>query len=296
MDTIPATIRPATADDLPQCQRVWLATERYTDPVAHPVLPLHAHELRTGRLIVAVAGGDVVGFGATIVRSGVLYLADLFVLPEQHGHGIGGRLLDDLLAGHAGPRFTMASSSPAARSLYARYGMAPAWELAYVVGRAHSIARERLVELASPIELHAATIGDVTAMDREVTGRDRRPELEHETATLGGTLLAARRGGEVVGHALVIQPTWWVPWRATGTRVAPVVVGDPADAAPVAAAAVVHALDRGATIINSFVPVPHAAHAALLHAGFRRVDTDLHMTSEPGLVDPRRYLPSIDTV
>lgn len=299
MDTLPVHIRSATVDDLPQCQRVWLATERYTDPVTHPVLPLHAHELRTGRLVVAAAGDEVVGFGATLVRSGVLYLADLFVLPEWHGRGLGGHLLDELVGDHRGPRFTMASTSPSARALYAGHGMQPAWELAYVVGRAHSIARGPLQEAAGAVAVRPASVDDVAALDRAVTGRDRRPELEHETATLGGSLLSVVRGrGEtrMIGHAVVIQPTWWVPWRTNGTRVAPVVVLDPADAAPAVAAAVLHALDTGATIINSFVPRPHGAHAVLLRAGFRGVDADLHMTSDPALVDPLRYLPSIDTV
>lgn len=297
MDTLPVTIRPATAADLPQCQRVWLATEGYTGAVVQPVLPLHAHELRTGRLVVAVAADTVVGFGATLVRSGVLYLADLFVLPQHHGRGIGGRLLATLLDDHAGPRFTMASTSTAARALYARHGMAAAWELAYVSGRAHAIDRDRLAAgRGRGISSRVGTIDDAIALDRAVTRRDRRPELEHEVGTLGGRVLIVERDGAVIGHAVVVQPTWWVPWRTNGTRVAPVVVADPADGATATAAAVLHALDTGASTVNSFVPVPHGAYAMLLRAGFRCVDADLHMTSDPALVDPARYLPSIDTV
>src|SRR5882724_7095630 len=99
------TIRAATADDLAACRAVWLATEGYEAPAGVETLPLHGHELHRGRLLVAVSGaassdgGSVVlGFGATFTRSGVAYLADLFVDPAHHGQGIGGALLRALFA------------------------------------------------------------------------------------------------------------------------------------------------------------------------------------------------------
>ncbi len=292
------TIRPAGAADLPACHDVWLATEAIA-PVAGTVLPLHEHELRTGTLLVADdAVRGVVGFGATLTRSGVTYLSDLFVLPDAQGHGVGRALLHALLDGvvASGERhFTMASGSPSARALYERFAMAPSWELSYVLGDVAALSVDALDAGGVTVRL-AASVDDVAALDRAVTGRDRRADMLHETTTLGGRVLVLTRDDDVVGHAIVIQPTWWVPWRPFGTRVAPVVVADPADAPGAVAAAIRWAIAHDATVVNSFVPVPHPAHDMLLAAGFRRTDADLHMTSAAGLLDPVRYLPSIDTV
>src|SRR3954464_12580906 len=98
-------IRPATERDVPACYEAWLSTESRrleaagAAPPAGTVLPLHEHELHSGRLVVAALpnGGAVVGFGATFIRSGVVYLADLFVRPSHQGRGIGRALLHALL-------------------------------------------------------------------------------------------------------------------------------------------------------------------------------------------------------
>ncbi len=41
-----------------------------------------------------------------------------------------------------------------------------------------------------------------------------------------------------------------------------------------------------------FLPAPHPAVRPLLQAGWRVTDKDLYMASEPGLLDPRRAVPS----
>src|SRR5262249_6384111 len=116
-------IRPAVDADLPTCHAVWLATEG-VEASSDDVLPLLEHELRSGRLLVAWdATGTVIAFGATLTRSGVTYLADLFVHPDHQGHGVGRALLHALLDDMHGERFTMASTSLAARALYERFGM-----------------------------------------------------------------------------------------------------------------------------------------------------------------------------
>jgi hypothetical protein len=188
----------------------------------------------------------------------------------------------------------MASGSAPARALYERFGMAPSWELSYLLGDVAALDADALD--ADGVTAHAVSVDEAAALDRAVTGRDRRADLVHETTRLGGTLLALTRRESIIGHAIIIQPTWWVPWRPDGTRVAPVVVADAADASAAVAAAMQWALATGATMINSFVPVPHPAHRPLLDAGFRRTDADLHMASGDRLLDPERYLPSIDTV
>jgi hypothetical protein len=39
------------------------------------------------------------------------------------------------------------------------------------------------------------------------------------------------------------------------------------------------------------LPAPHPATRALLAAGWRVTEFDLHMASEPGLIDPRTLVP-----
>src|SRR5258708_752314 len=166
------TIRAATADDLAACRAVWLATEGYNAPPGAETLPLHGHELQRGRLLVAVSeseDSDVVGFGATFTRSGVAYLADLFVDPAHQGQGIGGALLRALFADHDGPRFTMASGSAAARKLYERHGMAPAWPLSYLLGDIDAIDTTELVDAS--VRARRVDLDAVLAVDLEVTRR-----------------------------------------------------------------------------------------------------------------------------
>src|SRR5271170_8230868 len=59
------------------------------------------HLLRTDPKLawVAIEDGRTVGFSVGFVRRELWFLADLFVLPEAHGQGIGGELLQRCLAG-----------------------------------------------------------------------------------------------------------------------------------------------------------------------------------------------------
>ena len=242
------------------------------------VLPLHEHELRTGRLVVADDGaGDITGFGATLTRSGVTYLADLFVRSDRHGEGIGRALMDALFDGVDGRRFTFASAHPAARTLYGSFGMTPVWTVAYLQAAVDRIDRGRL----DPHDLTTSPsdVATLAAIDTLITGRDRRIDFEYMRRVLGGRLLTVGRGQEPVGYAAVKDPMWWVPWHPDGAEIAPVGVLDPANAPAAMAAAVLHAIDAGATLIETFVPEPNPAHEMLLAAGFTREDSDLHMSS-----------------
>ncbi len=293
-----ATIRPATERDLPACHEVWLSSEpnRLRDvppPAAGTVLPLHEHELHTGRLLVAEDAGNVVAFGATLTRSGVVYLADLFVRPSQQGRGIGRALLHGLLDDAPPRRFTFASTHPAARPLYATFGMVERWSLHYLDASHDSLALDALD--AEGVVAVAASVDDVIDLDRRVTGRDRRVDLEHERDRLGWRCFLLQRDGATIGYSVVVHPQWWVPWKPHGARVAPVMVGQPGDARGAVAATVRAALELGATDLSTFVPSEHAALPMLLAAGFvDDDDQDAYMASDPGLLDPERYLPPID--
>ena len=117
--------RPAVSADAAAIMAVWAANGDEIPSGGLDILtPCLAHLMGTGRVLVADHAGEVVGFGAVVERAGVTHLADLFVLPDRFGGGIGGRLLTAVF-GDAPLRTTFASSDPRALPLYVRAGMSP---------------------------------------------------------------------------------------------------------------------------------------------------------------------------
>ena len=284
-------VRDATDADLQSCTEVWASTQPDLSDDPIPYQPLSSHELNTGRLVVAEIDGVVVGFGGTITRSGVLYLVDLFVLPAEQSHGIGRQLLHALCAGHRGPLFTFASSDPRARRLYEQYGMHGIESYHYL-----DAPLDRLVPWDTDVELVGATRDEVLSIDLAVTRRDRAADIDFAT-DLGAVWYIGRRGRIRVGLAAVASPTSWSAWHPCGACVGPVMAHDPADVAPLMAAALalLGRLDHVADVVSTFAPANLAVLPILLDAGFTVISTDLLMASSPALIDRRRYLPTVET-
>jgi ribosomal protein S18 acetylase RimI-like enzyme len=289
-------IRSATAADLPACHAVWLRAEDDVPATADPdaLLPLHAHELATGRLLVAEADDRVVGFGATLTRSGVAYLADLFVRPESQGRGIGRALLHGLLDEHAGPRFTLASTTPHAQRLYTAFGMHAVEEFSYFFARPSDLRIDAFAFGGIDV-VEVGVTDEVLAIDREVTGRDRAADLLHAAEHLDARTFVGRRAGRAVGYASFVYPIWWNPWHPDDVRVGPIAAIEPADTCALLAHAVCITRELDTASLGPFVPVSNPGHRMLLDAGFRIVDTDMYMASDPRLLDRARYLPAVDT-
>ena len=72
---------------------------------------------------------EPVGFSAAVVRDGVWFLSQLWVLPKRQGRGIGSRLLDETLTwGRGAKTFSVvASPHPAALLVSLRASMYPVW-------------------------------------------------------------------------------------------------------------------------------------------------------------------------
>ena len=70
--------------------------------------------------------GDMVAF-ARAVSDGIslAYLADVFVLPEHRGHGLGVALVDTMVERSAGPHFRWMLHTGDAHGLYAKFGFKP---------------------------------------------------------------------------------------------------------------------------------------------------------------------------
>jgi GNAT superfamily N-acetyltransferase len=203
-----AGVRPATEDDLPALAGIFsesagYLTQRYRPDQADRLpfeaddrLPMYRHLLQTGTVIVAEEDEGPVGFAAAIVRDGVWFLSQLWVLPRHHAGGIGSALLDEALAAGTGCRaFTVvASPHPAALTLYMRASMYPMFTQLDMFGGG---APPR-----PPEGIRALTPEDgpwIDALDREVRGA-ARPEDHAVFTAWGGSGHVLERDGTALGY------------------------------------------------------------------------------------------------
>jgi GNAT superfamily N-acetyltransferase len=242
------------------------------------------HLMRAGRVVVAEAGDDVVGFGA-VQRIGagaasVSVLCDLFVDPAAHGSGYGRAMLSELWGG-ARRRMTFSSLHAHAMPLYTSFGVDAWWPLLYLYGGAGSVPMPAgwTVAPASP-----EAVGE---LEQRWTGIERTADHRAWAERPGGVALTASLAGEA---------------RAAGTVAGPppdfgvVHLASPAEADDSAAAAAVLAvlasIGGPGQVVRITLPAPHPAVRPLLAAGWRFDEFDLFMSTDPGLLDARRSVPS----
>jgi len=277
------TVRDATAADTEAIARIAIATgqdEEWAGSDPAYVGYLLAH----GRLVVAEYRGAVTGFGATVeIGAGpapTIMLCDLFVDPRSHGLGLGQAMLE-VLWHDATPRMTFSSLHAHALPLYARYGLDAWWPLLYLSGDVRALRAPAgwAVAFASP--------GEVAGLERRWTGIDRTADHQAWAARPGGRPVRAERDGQAVAAGTV---------GGAGTEYGIIhlalspACGD--DDARDAVLAVLASLDPAGGRARVCLPAPHPAVRALLAAGWRNDDLDLYMATEPGLLDPRRAVPS----
>jgi GNAT superfamily N-acetyltransferase len=278
-------IRPAEGDDdLLACARIFAPAaadlfQRYIPQQTGDLpfepeerLPMYRHLAATGVVYVAEDPAPV-GFSAAIVRRGVWFLSQLWVLPERQGKGIGSALLDEALAwGKGSTVYTVISSPhPGAQLLYLRASMYPLWaQHGLLGGRAEK-------ELPQGIDrLTGEDVAWVDALDEEVRGA-ARPE-DHGFFRAEATGLALRRDGEPRGYVYV----------GPDGRVGPGAVWDPADV-PVLLRAARHVAGGPMTVS---VPASNwSALRELVGNGLTLSGTSTFMASRP-LGDASRYLSS----
>jgi len=277
-------VREAVPADLPQIAAVALATGQDEEwGGADPAYMTHL--LAHGRVVVGVAGGSVAGFGATrAVGSGpgaVSMLCDLFVHPEVHGSGCGRAMLAALWPGTGGRRMTFSSLHTHALPLYTSFGLDAWWPLLYLRGRVDA--------LAAPAGWQSAPAppASVAAAELAWTGADRSAEHQAWARRPGGAGVLAVRDGEVMAAGTVGGAG--DEFGVTHLAVRP--AADDACAAT-AVLTVLAALAPEDGTARVCLPAPHPAVRPLLAAGWRVGEFDLFMATEPGLIDPRRAVPS----
>jgi GNAT superfamily N-acetyltransferase len=299
----PVAIRPATVADLPRCQEIWAATGDVpaADAATAVPNPLYAHELATGRLLVAERVRTVVGFGAALPRGDRWFLADLFVDPSAAGAGAGRRLLADLAAGAPARRATLASDEPAAQALYARIGMAPRWPAYYLHGSLPApLPQPRLRAVAvaptAPDPHRQGLLPDeLVARDAQLSGVRRPADLTWWAEACRATpLWLVDEAGAVRGHAFVqdSSPAVLEPASRSAATIVTVRVDGAQRSADAVLAALAWAEARRCPAARLLLPGPHPALVPLLEAGFRIVGTDVFCASDDGLFDPARDVPS----
>jgi GNAT superfamily N-acetyltransferase len=277
------TIRDAAAADIEDIARIATATgqdEEWSGSDPAYVRHLLAH----GRLIVAEHRGTVAGFGAThqigAGPAAVTMLCDLFVDPGCHGLGLGRAMLGVLW--HDGtPRITFSSLHAHALPLYARYGLDAWWPLLYLSGDVTALPAPAGWAVAP------ASAGEVAGLERQWTVIDRAADHEAWAARPGGQPVVAKRDGQAAAAGTVggAGAEFGIIHLAL-----PPACGD--DGARDAVLAVVAWLDPPGGRARVCLPAPHPAARPLLLSGWRNDDLDLYMATEPGLLDPRRAVPS----
>lgn len=277
-------VRGAVPADLPQIAAVALATGQDGEWDGADAAYM-THLLAHGSVVVAVAGGSVMGFGATrqLGRGpdSVSMLCDLFVHPQLHGSGCGRAMLGWLWPGN-GRRMTFSSLHGHALPLYTSFGLDAWWPLLYLRGRVDAVATP------AGWRAEAAQAAEVAALELAWTGVDRSDDHLAWARRPGGAGVLARRGGQVLAAAMA-------GGAGNGYGVTHLALAPSAHSADDAAAAVFAVLAclrpaEGQALIC--LPAPHPAVRRLIGAGWRVEEHDLFMATDPALLDPRRAVPS----
>ncbi len=290
-------VRLAVKADLPAVYEVWRATVyqgRPSAPSSTVMPPLFHHELTTGHMWVAEGEGHLIGFAALLVRSGIGFLAELFVLPDLQSRGIGRRLLQHALATSATTYCTMSSRDPRALALYARAGLQPMWPHFLLTSTSPApapLSGEHLMVVSA-----APEDPNLLNWDARIAGRVRPEDHTYWGRTLAAVPMWFVRAGVTVGYGYV----WQRPGR-NQVGLGPLGVKSRTDAvACVGAALRWLARQKGAvgeraqikeTTYYVAVPGPHPTLAPLLQAGFRIADVETFCCSHSDLFfDPQTYL------
>lgn len=278
-DRLEPLIRPATDGDVAAIDTMLVGHDAIS--TAPPPRPgVRAARLRQllqrGEIFVAQLDDRVVGFGGTIDTGRAVHLTDLFIDLDFLGRGIGGRLLPALFRDRW-PRTTFASDDPRAMPLYIRAGMTPYWPNVYVS------ADERLVpEAPSDYEAEPATAVQLAAIETDWTGVDRTADHDLWASREGARPFIVRRAGAIVAIVQARRRTRGEGHWIDRLRVAPA-------ADPIASGLVgLRLAAEAGQEIGACVPGPHPVLGVLIGSGFRIMDRDAFMASEPDLVDPIR--------
>jgi GNAT superfamily N-acetyltransferase len=208
-----------------------------------------------GTVLVATDGDRAVGFAGAVPVRGAAMITDLFVTASHHGRGLGGALLDALLAGQP-RRMTCCSTHPSALPTYVSRGLQPRWHLRYLEGLA--------VDAPSPLSVVPV------ALDEWGDDRPERAAHWHRQGARLVALLDVR--DDRVGHAVLLPEAagWSIPQLVTSVDHGH------------AMAALLSSVEAG-TPITTWVPEWSAAALVLDELDFLETDADLWCSTDSRL-------------
>jgi GNAT superfamily N-acetyltransferase len=273
--------RRATPADIPAMRAIFRAHGDDLPPVpggADVAGPYLEHLVAHHHVLVVEEAGVVVAFGATLDTGRARMLCDLFVLPDRLGQGIGRPLLDALYDG-APVRATFASDDPRALPLYVRAGMTPLWVNLHLEGGPGRLHDSR------PYDVRDAEATECVDLERAWTGADRSTDWPFWASMAGADTFVIEAGAVPVGVGIARAKQ-----VTTARALDRLVIAPDVDAVDVALAAIRRASRGGAVQVTCLGPSPLLP--VLLEAGFRIVDRDQFLASDPSLVDPARLLPN----
>ena len=276
-------VRDATRSDLDAIAAVAVATGQVEEwSGSDPAYVTHL--LAEGRVMVAESAGRVAGFGATRrIGDGpaaVTMLCDLFVDPGSHGGGAGRALLAALWE-PGSPRMTFSSLHAHALPVYTRAGLDAWWPLLYLGGAVAALPR------APGWTVAAASPGEVAALESGWTGIDRSADHRAWAARPGGQPVTARHGAAVLATGTVAGED--AEYGIAHLALSPAAGDGAAAEAVIAVLASLNPPDGRARVC---LPGPHPAVRPLLAARWHVDAMDIFMATDPGLLDPRRAVPS----
>ena len=276
-------VRPAADTDLAAIARVAEATGQVEEWSGSDPAYIR-HLLANGRVAVAEQNGTVTGFGASYrIGAGpaaITMLCDLFVDPRFHGQGTGQALLPALWKADT-PRMTFSSLHAHALPLYTRAGLDAWWPLLYLGGDVGALRGPDGWAVA------AATPAEVAALEADWTGTFRVADHLAWAARPGGQPVLARRGTDALAAGTVAGEA--AEYGIAHLALAPAARdGEAVDAV----LAILASLDPPDGRARICLPAPHPAARELLMAGWHIDFIDVFMATRPGLLDPRRAVPS----
>jgi GNAT superfamily N-acetyltransferase len=254
------TVRPARPEDLARLGPLY---ERAGFGARLAGVVGFARVRLDGEVVVAEVGGDLAGVAAGAVFAGTGWVGGVAVAPAHRRAGLGGALTEAVV-GYLEGRGTatvLLHATALGRPVYQRLGFVP--ETDYLTLAGPTLPRSSLGPPVRPGR--ADDLGAVLALDRAVTGEDRRRLL---TALWPAGGLVAGGGGEPFGYHLAS------PWRSGGATIA----GDPQTGLALLDA--VRAGD-GDEVSISLPAANTAAVQALQAAGFRERDRTVRMHRGP---------------
>ena len=209
-----------------------------------------------GRFVVAVRDGRVIGSGGAVCYGTALaWVCMILVDPTERGHGIGGRIVSDVLDRLTDMRAVGLDATPRGQGVYARLGFAATGRLVRVeaAGLADRRPEPRRTDVASVRTIDPNDLDRILEVDRKVFGADRA-DLLRWAARQAPALCRVDDAGAIVGYC-------FGRGGSRSRQIGPVIARDATTARALVVAAL-HAPPGGPVVLD--VPADRADWLAML--------------------------------